>query len=333
MGWWDSVPSGQSYEVNVTNSDSGHDEVVRFTDDPDSDDPRNIQFTTPGYGDHPTVWNTSGGGKSKAEYSYVENDDGTRTYSAEVSGKTEVEFVLPKDIDSAKFVFYPPEYKSAIMYETFSDNSFDEPWSTTHDVDGFPPLKHGWQEQEERDLLDLSSFVEEALLTAFTFNASHEDKIVYLRYLPIKETALKDLWVSINAEAFTDWDRYQDGSNIVSEAFFNLVLLADVLDYDGNPSSGGVALSLPEIGKIISGEAEVWSGFPSAGLDYFLDSNGVFHINPWISDKGDFRELADAYSNAHGLSRYGSTYNFDYEAGETKIKHAFLAIEFQITSW
>lgn len=227
---------------------------------------------------------SGGDSSSTGTVSESDNGDGTSTYKIIGTGSLDVEFMFPEDYDGVSMVIYPIEYLSAsFIYETFAGDSFDEPWSNTEQVEGFPysdepvspVLSLPWEHVvEDGDMLDISVISGDQLV--LSFSVSGDGVAAYYRYLPIPEDlTFADLWVGVSGTCGT-WEHLkalnlETGESYIWDAYFSLVFFSN--DYDDGRCA---AFNLKRLLEIAEAGEDITEDITGNGQTEFEEHNGFF---------------------------------------------------------
>jgi len=315
MGSFDEIDSetGTSgWQMGVTSDDGT---VVQVVDKPAGSGTADTSVTTPS--DVDSDINTPGGTQSSTE-----NDDGTITYNYSIpDGENfDVTFTLPEDFEGTKILtFYPYEYAdSSFIYETFADDSFDEDWSNTEQVDGYSDGTVWSFLDGTSDLLNIAIFSEESLLVSVTAESNNE-VYGYHRYLPVPSgVTFENLWIGVSGNA-GDWLSVGDGATYILDAFFSLVFFSD------NHSDGRCAgFNLRRLLQIAAAGEDTTGDCPCGQTEFishggFFDASGAVYVRltidtysmfdceytgramPAVANRsGEFRDLAWTVDDCSG---------------------------------
>lgn len=311
MGWMDEIPEGDFYYMEV-GAEGGADSstVIKVRNEwTKYADFCEMEIYT---SDWLSATATVDG--EPVEVKKTSYDDGTAKFdlTSKNEGELEVEFIAPPDYpdDNVGLKFYPPKYKDGILYETLSDNAFDEPWSNVQDVPGWSDK---WEDYSEKDLMDISKITDDALDISFEYDGSPGSDAVHLRYLDVPpELKIQDIWIGYAYHVF-DW--FED-SEYYAKAY--LALYAEKGD-----GYSGLMLDLNRLTSWFYGVDELTQDTINDDdeiTDCYIEDSGLIAVKPWsmyeqsglekdplvITDKSESASLLD---------------------GSEIIKHAMLFVE------
>jgi hypothetical protein len=193
-------------------------------------------------------------------------DDGSADFSYSIGeGTLKLKFIFPDEVSDKNLNFYPPAKQTSVIYETFSDNSFDNPWSNVL-PDVLSNIHIGMMTPSElikNDILDISSFLNEKLSASFEFGvtdlsdpARDDNYYSYSRSIPVSGVSFENLWVSVMPELMAGFGEIRPQSNYIYYINFHLAFCKTGIDWEGALGYGGIAFDLANLSKILSDEIE-----------------------------------------------------------------------------
>lgn len=268
MSWMDEIPSGAYYQfkpefnhvviVNETTGASGFREGM-----------------TNAQGDVILVATID---NKPVDVKKTKRDDGSTDYIYPVSnGVLRLKVIFPDDVTDKSLKVYPPKEKveGEIFLETFTDNTFDLPWTNVQPAwllgEKFCDTKNR-SSKHSNDLMDCSFLANNKLIPSFSLMAGSSYIEPYARYFEIPDSGIfGHLWVTISAKIFEGLRtvfienynlEYQKEKLSVNR--FILGFVRQAKGYGNVVPYTGIGVDLGNLARIFSGEYDnpVLPGIP-----------------------------------------------------------------------
>lgn len=217
----------------------------------------------------------------------TKRDDGSTDYTYPVSdGVLRLEVIFPDDVTDKSLKVYPPKEKveGEIFLETFTNNTFDLPWTNVQPAWLLGQKFCGtieWGSDHSNDILDCSFLLNNKFKPSFSLGVEPGYIEPYARYLEIPNRGIfGHLWVTISAKIFEGLRtvfienynlEYQREKLSVNRFILGFVREAkNYYTYDGYyrppvTSYTGIGVDLGNLARIFSGEYDnpvIPGGFP-----------------------------------------------------------------------
>lgn len=255
MSWMDEIPENNTVQVRV----DGNFGMVYDTATGASEFTQGVVNTS---GD--TIVSAVNSRGEAIVVTKTENDDGSANYSygREPGEEITLKFIFPDETADKNLNFYPPEKKrTGLFRETFSDNSFDNPWSVP---------------SGSEDLLTVSALIDDMLVASFYFGRYEgAEGGSYRRELDIYGAEYGNLWVSLNADVLSGFEREDDGETTIWWTDFWLELVCE-------GGKGSISLNLSKSAKVLSGDIENPVDWISGDLlNKVIIEDGILSVKIW----------------------------------------------------
>ncbi len=251
----------------------------------------------------------------------TELEDGSYDYSFDVpSGSFEIEFIFPEGAYTS-VSFKGLKEKSAFIYETFSNNSFDNPWTNVlpDGIDNMDLLFAEFEENE--DILNVSALLDDTLHTSFFYGRSSDDpeyssdyNFVWSRNIPVAGPTFEELWIEVKPEWFSGFDQWELYSGYgIAHVVFYLFFCKKKREWEGEDEyMTGIAVDLKKAYQVINGEISL-----PLDIEHFITQDGSL----WIKILQD----ADYFFGEEGFLSSRKGRNIEFEDDES-IDYVFLLI-------